>query len=80
MIVYSLVLTLAGWPDSWQGWGWSRSAAVSSDNETLRDLNVDLTSVLVATGALVVAGTLAGLVPARRAAALAPVDALRSQE
>ena len=78
----ALVLTaLAGWAGLVAGLGMVEAVRrFLPDNETLRDPNVDLTSVLVATGALVVAGTLAGLVPARRAATLAPVDALRSQE
>lgn len=49
------------------------------DNEYIRDPQVDLPAVIGATVLLVVAGTLAGWFPARRAARVAPVEALRSE-
>jgi len=49
------------------------------DNEYLRDPQVDLGVLFGATVVLVVAGTLAGWWPARRAAAVAPVTALRDE-
>lgn len=76
----ALVLTtLAGWAGLVAGIGVLELARrFLPENETLRDPNVDLGSVLLATAALVIAGTLAGLVPARRAATIPPVEALRS--
>jgi putative ABC transport system permease protein len=39
---------------------------------------VDLTSAMQALVILVIAGTLAGIIPARRAVSISPVDALRA--
>ena len=47
------------------------------ENEYLRDPTVDLNAALVATVILVVAGTLAGWFPARRAASIPATEALR---
>lgn len=47
--------------------------------EFFRDPHVDLGTALKATALLVVAGTLAGAVPARRAALLPPIEALREE-
>ncbi|MCB9781106.1 MAG: ABC transporter permease [Alphaproteobacteria bacterium] len=49
------------------------------ENEYIRDPQVDMPAVIGATVLLVVAGTLAGWFPARRAARVAPVEALRSE-
>ena len=49
------------------------------DAEFFRNPSVDLKIAIQATILLVVAGTLAGLVPARRAAAVRPVEALRDE-
>ena len=45
----------------------------------LKAPEVDLTSALVAAAVLVVAGAVAGIVPARHAARIAPVEALRAE-
>jgi putative ABC transport system permease protein len=47
--------------------------------EMFRNPNVDLRIAMWATVLLVVAGTIAGFVPARRAAAIRPVEALRDE-
>ena len=47
--------------------------------EYFRNPAVDLRVAIYATVLLVLAGTLAGLVPARRAAAVRPIEALRDE-
>ncbi len=47
------------------------------ENDYLRDPSVDAQAVLIATALVVLAGALAGWFPARRAAAIPPVEALR---
>jgi len=54
-------------------------AAKVPGTEMFRDPEVDLGSALWATLVLVVAGALAGLIPARRAAAIRPIEALRDE-
>ena len=81
MIVQEAVVltTLAGWAGLVAGVGLVEAARRwMPENDYLRDPNVDLGSVLLAAAVLVVGGALAGLVPARRAARVAPVVALRS--
>jgi putative ABC transport system permease protein len=48
-------------------------------NEMFRNPTVDLKVALYATSVLVVSGALAGLIPARRAAAIRPIEALRDE-
>ncbi len=48
-------------------------------SEMFRNPTVDLGTALTATGVLVVAGALAGLIPARKAAAIRPIEALRDE-
>lgn len=48
-------------------------------SEMFRNPTVDIGTALWATGVLVVAGALAGLIPARRAAAIRPIEALRDE-
>ncbi len=51
-----------------------------SDGENFfRNPEVDLRVALMATGILVLAGTIAGLIPARKAAAIRPIEALRNE-
>jgi len=45
----------------------------------LRSPEIDLSAALIAAGVLVVAGAIAGIVPARHAARIAPVEALRAE-
>ena len=45
----------------------------------LRSPEIDLSAALIAAGVLVVGGAVAGLVPARHAARIAPVEALRAE-
>lgn len=52
---------------------------LGSDHEVLGDPQVDLTVAVVAAIALLVAAGLAAIVPARIAAAISPVDALRKE-
>lgn len=47
--------------------------------EMFRDPTIDIGVALWATAVLVVAGALAGLIPARRAAAIRPIEALRDE-
>jgi putative ABC transport system permease protein len=49
------------------------------ENEYVRDPSVDLRAVLLALAAITVAGILAGLFPARRAARIEPIVALRDE-
>ncbi|MBK9419543.1 MAG: ABC transporter permease [Flavobacteriales bacterium] len=48
-------------------------------NEMFRDPTVDIKVALYATTVLIVSGALAGLIPARRAAAIRPIEALRDE-
>lgn len=52
---------------------------VGDSHEVLGDPQIDLTVAAVAGGALVLGALLAGFVPARRAAAIHPVEALRAE-
>lgn len=54
-------------------------AILGDDHEVLGDPQVDLTVAVVASVALLVAAVLAAIVPARQAASITPVDALRSE-
>ncbi|MEZ4322160.1 MAG: ABC transporter permease [Myxococcota bacterium] len=49
------------------------------ENDYLRDPDVDLSVALAATALLVVAGAVAGLVPALQAASVNPIEALRNE-
>jgi putative ABC transport system permease protein len=55
------------------------STLLGPDHEVLGDPQVDLDLALLAGGALLVAAALAALVPARHAAAISPVEALRNE-
>jgi putative ABC transport system permease protein len=55
------------------------SASALPANDFFRDPEVSLGSALAATGLLVVFGALAGYFPARRAARINPIDALRDE-
>ncbi|HRF80717.1 MAG TPA: FtsX-like permease family protein, partial [Flavobacteriales bacterium] len=54
-------------------------STVVPGSEMFRNPTVDLRVALWATFALVLAGALAGLIPARRAAAIRPIEALREE-
>lgn len=54
-------------------------AAQVPGTDMFREPEVDLGTALWATAVLVVAGALAGLIPARRAAAIRPIEALRDE-
>ncbi len=49
----------------------------NSDNDAFKDPTVDLQTALIATLILIVAGALAGWLPARKAAKIKPIEALR---
>ncbi|MDZ7849227.1 MAG: hypothetical protein U5L96_22295 [Owenweeksia sp.] len=51
----------------------------AKDGGFFRNPGVNLGTVLMALGILVVSGVLAGLIPARRAVEVKPVDALRAE-
>ena len=53
--------------------------SITPDEGFFQNPSVDLTIALYATGVLVVAGMIAGFFPARRAAAIRPIVALRSE-
>jgi putative ABC transport system permease protein len=48
-------------------------------NEMFRDPTININVALWATAVLIAAGALAGLIPARRAAAIRPIEALRDE-
>lgn len=54
-------------------------SALMPENDYLRDPAVDLRVALLATALLIVSGAVAGLFPARRAARVSPVEALRAE-
>jgi putative ABC transport system permease protein len=49
------------------------------DGAAITRPEVDLEAALIAAGVLVLAGAVAGIVPARHAARVAPVEALRAE-
>jgi putative ABC transport system permease protein len=51
----------------------------SSGENFFKDPEVDLKVALMATGILVLAGAMAGLIPARKASAIKPIEALRNE-
>lgn len=54
--------------------------AASNDGPNIfRDPTVDLTTVIIATIALVIAGTVAGLIPALKATKVSPIEAMRAE-
>ena len=56
------------------------SSAIPSDgNNMFKNPGVNLDVALTALGILVVAGALAGLIPARKAISISPVEALRNE-
>jgi putative ABC transport system permease protein len=75
-----LVTSLAGYAGLVAGVGVLEVLSWSlRDTPTFRDPAVDLGTALLAVGLLVVAGALAGFLPARRAAQVRPVVALRDE-
>ena len=70
-----------GWDmDPYQIWHSSQADVPNGSNRVgFRNPEVDLKIAIQATILLIVCGTLAGLVPARRAAAVRPVEALRDE-
>jgi len=57
-----------------------QSSAKSGDELFFRNPQVNLNMALAALGVLVVAGIIAGLIPARRAIRIKPIDALRDEK
>ncbi|MBD8389290.1 ABC transporter permease [Dysgonomonas sp. BGC7] len=55
------------------------SAGASDGPSIFKDPTVDLTTVIIATLALVVAGTVAGLIPALKATKVSPIEAMRAE-
>jgi putative ABC transport system permease protein len=75
-----LVTSLAGYAGLVAGVGVLELLAFGlRDTPTFREPAVDLTTALLAIGLLVLAGAVAGFVPARRAAQVRPVVALRDE-
>ena len=76
-----LITSVAGYVGLVLGIGVLELAAknLPAGSDYFRNPNVDLTVAIQATLLLIVAGLVAGFVPARRAAAVRPVDALRNE-
>jgi len=55
------------------------STFVPPDSEFFKDPEVNFTVAITATLILVAAGTIAGLIPARKAASIRPIEALRDE-
>lgn len=82
IVTEAIVLTaIAGWVGVTVGVALVETVAwvLGPDHETLGNPSVDVWVALAAAGVLVVAGGLAGLLPARRAALIHPVEALRTE-
>lgn len=57
----------------------SNVAATAEEPSVFKDPTVDLFTVVCATAALVVAGTVAGLIPALKATRISPIEAMRAE-
>ena len=55
------------------------SPLLSSDDSYFRNPEVNLKVALGATFVMIISGTLAGFIPARKAAAIKPIEALREE-
>lgn len=54
-------------------------SSVIPGSEMFRNPTIDIRVALYATAVLIISGALAGLIPARRAAAIRPIEALRDE-
>jgi putative ABC transport system permease protein len=57
----------------------NRILLAAGDEMFFRNPEVNLTMALAALGVLVIAGIIAGLIPAKRAVSIKPIDALRDE-
>lgn len=74
-----LITSVAGYVGLVAGIGLLELASTHLATDFFRDPSVDLRIAVQATAVLVTAGLIAGLIPARRAAAVRPIEALRDE-
>ena len=74
-----LITSVAGYIGLVAGIGVLELASTHLTTDFFRDPSVDLRIAVQATAVLVTAGVIAGLIPARRAAAVRPIEALRDE-
>jgi len=58
---------------------WIVSSISQSEDNVLAEANINITVVLFALALLIISGTLAGIFPARKAAAIMPVKTLNAE-
>jgi putative ABC transport system permease protein len=80
IVLESVIITsVSGYIGMLAGIGLLELVGPSIDSPFFKQPEVDLRIALSAMALLVIAGSLAGIIPARRAAAIQPIEALRDE-